>query len=53
MGILEVLTLIFVVLKLTSFIDWSWWAVLSPMLLALVMYLVLFSGAIIVYLKSR
>lgn len=29
-GTLTVLTLIFVVLKLTGNIDWSWWWVLSP-----------------------
>jgi hypothetical protein len=30
MGILETLTLIFVVLKLVGVIAWSWWWVLSP-----------------------
>ena len=30
MGIISVLTLIFVVLKLTGLIDWSWVWVLSP-----------------------
>lgn len=28
----NLLTLIFVTLKLTGFIDWSWWLVLSPLL---------------------
>lgn len=27
---LEALTIVFVVLKLTDVIDWSWWAVLAP-----------------------
>jgi len=31
MGLVETLTLIFVVLKLTHNIDWSWWWVLSPL----------------------
>ena len=31
-GFLNLLTLIFVTLKLTGFIDWSWWLVLSPLL---------------------
>lgn len=31
MGLAEVLSLIFVTLKLTDFIDWSWWWVLSPL----------------------
>ena len=30
MGILEVLTLIFIVLKLVGVIAWSWWLVLLP-----------------------
>ena len=30
MGFLSTLTLIFVVLKLTDVIDWSWWWVFSP-----------------------
>ena len=29
-SVFTVLTLIFVVLKLTHVIDWSWWAVLAP-----------------------
>jgi membrane protein YdbS with pleckstrin-like domain len=28
--ILEILTIIFVVLKLTGYIDWSWWLVTLP-----------------------
>lgn len=31
MGIPEVLTIIFVILKLTEHIDWSWWLVFAPM----------------------
>ncbi len=30
LGLLSVLTIIFVVLKLVGVIDWSWWWVLSP-----------------------
>lgn len=29
-GFLGALTLLFIVLKLTGYIDWSWWWVLSP-----------------------
>lgn len=32
MGFLETLTIVFIVLKLTEVIAWSWWAVFSPML---------------------
>ena len=31
MGLVEILTLVFVVLKLTDGIAWSWWWVFSPM----------------------
>lgn len=33
-GFLGILTLIFVVFKLLDKIDWSWWLVLSPVLIA-------------------
>jgi hypothetical protein len=33
MGFMSALTLVFVVLKLTDYIDWSWWLVLLPTLL--------------------
>lgn len=33
-GLASILTLIFIVLKLTGLIAWSWWWVLSPMILA-------------------
>lgn len=33
MGLAEVLTVIFVVLKLVGVIAWSWWLVFSPMLI--------------------
>ena len=31
LGILAVLQLVFLVLKLTGLIDWSWWLVLVPL----------------------
>ena len=39
MGFTEVLTLIFITLKLTGYIDWSWWLVLSP---TLIVFIILF-----------
>ena len=30
LGFLDILTIVFIVLKLTHYIDWSWWWVLSP-----------------------
>lgn len=49
MGILEVLTIVFVVLKLLSVIDWSWWLVLSPILFSISLYLI---AASIGFLKT-
>jgi len=42
MGLAEVLTIIFVVLKLTGVIGWSWWYVLLPEIIAVSIYLLLF-----------
>jgi hypothetical protein len=41
MGFTELLTLIFIVLKLTHEINWSWWAVLSPELIVMAIYVVI------------
>lgn len=35
-----VLTVIFIVLKLTETIDWSWWWVLSPVPISLAVYII-------------
>jgi hypothetical protein len=42
MSFLGVLTLIFIVLKLTGSIAWSWWWVLCPLWAPLAIFLVLF-----------
>lgn len=42
MGITEVLTVVFVVLKLVGTIDWSWWLVFLPEIIAFVFYLAIF-----------
>lgn len=38
MGFLEVLTIIFIVLKVVGVISWSWWLVLSPVIIAVGIY---------------
>lgn len=47
-GIGTVLTIIFVVLKLTGNIDWSWWWVLSPLWIvgAFILFLLVLLGVI-------
>lgn len=44
----EALTLVFVTLKLTEVIDWSWWWVLSPLWLEIAFMVVLFIIALLV-----
>jgi len=38
-GVVEVLTIVFVVLKLVHVIDWSWWWVLSPLWIAALLFI--------------
>lgn len=38
MGFTEVLTIVFIVLKLSGQIDWSWWLVLLPEIIAVSFY---------------
>lgn len=35
-GFAGLLTIVFIVLKLTKYIDWSWWWVLSPILIPII-----------------
>lgn len=39
-GFCGLLTVLFIGLKLTDYIDWSWWWILSPMWLPIVVVLV-------------
>ena len=39
MGFTELLTIVFVVLKLIGVIGWSWWLVLLPEIIGVVFYL--------------
>lgn len=41
MGFTEVLTIIFIVLKILGKIDWSWWLVLLPEIIAVVLYIII------------
>jgi len=48
MGFSEVLTLIFVLLKVFGVITWSWWLVFSPIIVVLGCYLVIWLAAILI-----
>lgn len=51
MGICELLTIVFVVLKLTNVIDWTWFFVLLPEIIAFVFYIALIVFQIVVAAK--
>ena len=53
MGILEVLTIIFVVLKLVGVITWSWWSVFIPMYIAVVWYAIIIGLQIALFVKAK
>lgn len=46
MGVAEILTIVFVVLKLAGVISWSWWLVLLPEIIAGIFYLGVFATMI-------
>lgn len=48
-GFCGMLTILFIGLKLTHYVDWSWWWVLSPLWVPLILALVIVLGAIIIY----
>lgn len=53
MFLTEVLTIIFVVLKLCNLISWNWFFVLLPEIIALVVYIPIFIVRIILDIKIK
>lgn len=53
MGFTEVLTIVFVILKLIGVITWSWWLVLLPEILAVAFYLILLLVQIVGFHKAH
>ena len=49
MGFTEVLTIIFIVLKLLNIINWNWFLVLLPEIIALAIYLIVIIISIFQY----
>lgn len=47
MGIGEILTIIFVTMKLLGKIEWSWWLVLLPEIIALALYVLIVVSIIV------
>jgi len=52
-GLATVLTIVFVVLKLTDVIDWSWWWVLSPTLIDVGLLVFLLLSALLAKASDR
>ena len=50
-GFAGLLTVAFIVLKLTKVIDWSWWWVLSPMWISFALAIII--AAIVILLKIK
>ena len=44
-GFVGLLTIAFIILKLTDVIDWSWWWVLSPIWITILLFLGILAGA--------
>ncbi len=51
-GFPELLTVVFIVLKLLGIINWSWWLVLAPLWISLVIVLVMLIIFIIIKRKE-
>lgn len=51
MGFTEVLTVVFIVLKLMGVTAWSWWLVLLPELIALVLYAIILVVWLVLVIK--
>ncbi len=53
-GFLGLLTIVFIILKLTNYINWSWWWVLSPFWLPWVILLsIMIVAGLISWLNER
>ena len=53
MGFAEILTIVFIVLKLIGIISWSWWLVLLPEIIAILFYIVIFIVSLIYVYRKR
>lgn len=47
LGILSILTIIFVIAKITGFLNWSWWLVFTPLLVSIGLTVLIVVGVLI------
>ena len=53
-GFVGLLTILFIALKLTHYIDWSWWWIFSPIwITAILIIVVVFSILSVIYYKEN
>lgn len=52
-GFTDLLLIVFIVLKLTNVINWSWWWVLSPLWISLGIVVVILIGFCIWYIVKK
>lgn len=52
-GLPGILTIVFMVLKLTNNIDWSWWWVFSPLWISILLGLILFVVVFLYTLRNN
>lgn len=52
-GFIGLLTIAFIVLKLTHYIDWSWWWVLSPLIISGSLLVLILGFILIVYIGAK
>lgn len=53
MGFTEILTIIFVLLKVFGVISWSWWLVFLPEIIAAVFYIIVVIASVMGMNKTR
>ena len=52
-GLGGVLGVVFIILKLTGYIDWSWWWVTAPIWISFLLSLVLFAAVFAIQIFAR
>jgi hypothetical protein len=52
-GFFSLLTVVFITLKLTGYIDWSWWWVLSPILWQFALLAIVGFVVLLLYMIER
>lgn len=52
MNLINILTVVFVIAKITGYIDWSWWLVCAPTLFSFIFSLAIAAFALLVGTKK-